>query len=856
MLLEESPRSEAEVCETWLRKLPPWKVHLTGVAQLSVHMPHAADRGVLYSTRAERMLFEAWWTTMLERAYLRRGRAALVEARERCTLYRSLMECGDSVRCFMPIGVAEDSSTGRDATLMSLQRFAEIRKTAALAGASLLGVYRKSARGMAVVGIVDLEDERLEQRACARACSATRDAAELLHSDLFRTPAQLFGSALAWLVDDASRDSEWRLDTARLMRRTRAQLSFSADLAWADYERSFPVYPLVGCAGWRAELDPATLRQLSDASCAEPAPSTWPLQFVRYMETLSEPAPGSTATDDLPEPLRPHAYELRRSDSYRSQCRQLLEAWQAKCGALELGLRGACARDRRLEKLCRAGMRRHLSRIFEELFPRQWHLEALLEFNQIRYGCVKFHRLLAEDRALVEHAQRRVPPDRERPDRFYVVRWESACELVGSASVPLIGGYAYLTYLDAERWMLSRFAAAVDVHRMLDAHLYSAFRAERWLLQRASLWDERPASKPRTRAEALCARGSKTSGNAALALRRSELAPALDAWKRRFWRGYPHAGGEGVAPLQGAILTMGPEHRACADNASLLESRLNRHLFGRLADYWTLKMGDSANARRSPEPGQHANERLGSVMQERARFASEHPEEASRDNALVRCGIDIRFARECWDLLPPCVRRVIGGCLQQRRHMRDRERMFVFQFLAHVGVPLQYAQELWYEMCKRSKEASYPGGIERDWVEFAHANNVHGQYPKNLYATRDKIAAARRSRGDAVGFLACSTVVSRNAGWCCGSDLAGSSSGGLDLERAQEACKVMHWKRARSYAARVQAARDPKRSHVTIEYDDGQAWPNRTYWSPASATNARLYYERRLFDGDDLSRFC
>jgi hypothetical protein len=528
-------------------------------------------------------------------------------------------------------------------------------------------------------------------------------------------------------------------------------------------------------------------------------------------------------------------------------------------------IQNMCARDLSLRTMCQKAIDEWYRFLFNYKICNQSHFELLLRFSSISYEVLRFvhidyphllsyARLMADEALRTRCSQTHHKVDQAAPpDRFYLVDWRSASKLVSNKSVYIHKGKAYITYIDAADWVSSRWKYAVQaqqarhVREVFPSHIQNFMESE----GKASVWKNRPLRvKFRDR---------------------DRYNTALQSWQSFYWRGSiispesPKARSAMYLPFfrQPKVESSSAAKRTLED-----AKKKQYYLFRGAVNHWQTSSDFGKGERGSwavfssslstDDNQRRKLQQLETVMQYRLKNIDLHC--FSEENYLHHLEFDIPFTNVLWQFLPPCIQVAVGTAIDAGRHLFDAERMFVFQFLAHVGVPLEHAEQLWYEICKRSKKLSYPIQ-QKEWRSFSKNNTSHGQYPRNLYATRAKID--RQKSSDTRGFQSCATVIKKNSSWC---PFAEEKNG--DIEQAVMLCSQTCWSQTKricnaiiSREQRLSASSSTpasssssssythnntkQRRHIQIKFDENiiETWPNTTYWSPAVSFHKKISQE-------------
>lgn len=371
-----------------------------------------------------------------------------------------------------------------------------------------------------------------------------------------------------------------------------------------------------------------------------------------------------------------------------------------------------CARDALLAAHISRGLYVWCVYCYQRKFPLEIDVRRMigLEEHNSSGECVAISSFDEETRQAINAAHLAHAPHLPLPKQVYSVPFHEVLGLVEERRVPLVRGRALITYTYVAVWAHQRWDSEVQrIQRHDAAHILTPLR-----LCHKQRRERQLGPLPTQR------RFESTVNY------KERLAPALlrlwgDFEERLQWVSFVRPG---ALPFKGRWHT---------------EMDMHRELFMPAIEWWrkrrrllTRRLGAITYAQESDRP-------LGTALR---RMRKQPSGDVLRDFGAV---------------FPPCVL----GLAESSVHLKDAQRVFLFRYLAHMGVPLVGAQQLWFDICGRDPGVSVR---QQSSEEFARFNTEYGQYPANLYATQQlKVEKSPTYRG---GFMSCKTVQADYAGCC------------------------------------------------------------------------------------------
>lgn len=418
-----------------------------------------------------------------------------------------------------------------------------------------------------------------------------------------------------------------------------------------------------------------------------------------------------------------------------------------------------CARDDLLAAHMSRGVRVWCAYCYQRKFPLEVDVGRAL---QLEGGAtVQFERIAVSELSDAEHAainamHRTLAADMPLPENVCAVPFEEVLGLVGARRVMLVRGRAYVSYVHMAEWAHQRWDAEVARIGAHDRRTILEPLRQRYKQRRALQVGALPEKSHFERSDDYTAR----------------LQPQL----QEFWGDFEERL-RWVSYVPAARLPNGGRWNSVM--------AMHREMFGATIAWWKSRRRQLVHRQRALTYATPSDRPLGKALARMHRQPS---------GDLVS---------DYGDILPPCVSRLVTS----DTHLRDSQRVFLFRYLAHMGLPLVGAQQMWFELCRRDSALRVS---QRSADEFARLNYEYGRYPEALYATQYKIERSPRYHG---GFMSCETV-QNNFTDCCpyvGGDIE-------DLGMRKFECGECMWDRQRD---------ERKRADICV-------WPAE-HWGPRVA---------------------
>jgi len=441
-----------------------------------------------------------------------------------------------------------------------------------------------------------------------------------------------------------------------------------------------------------------------------------------------------------------------------------------------------CARDGVLNSIVEKGLQIWYSYCFDYCFPLEIDFRRMLNrYDPKELSKVIKPILLKESsssglsKSEVEWIKNnfiKKHPKLPLPSRVYKVPWIHALSLVSKRSVILKAGQAYFTYADAVEWLMCRWENSVNKWKKWDLENIFQPLMNKFIKKRRGDWTR-----------------------VAKYLNKQEM----QIWRNSFWKDYrkPHLLAELFFNIDN--ISEKTDGRFEDSEDATLE------IFQTTVNNWWKRRKDI----------------VGNINQRR--FAIKSKSFVDIQHIVTK---KTRKFKEDWlPLLPPCISESIKKCFETKTHLIDKQRLFVFKFLCHKGVPLEDAEQMWFDMCRADPRTRC--GRFSTVQQFIDGSGDFGHYPKNHYKQQEKTQSSENYKG---GFMSCQSVKNYYPGNCSFTDIE-------DLGKRRNSCAQQCWKRINNQSN--------DSSSSTTRINRASPWKDDKFWSPATATKKIIYYSKR-----------
>jgi hypothetical protein len=432
-----------------------------------------------------------------------------------------------------------------------------------------------------------------------------------------------------------------------------------------------------------------------------------------------------------------------------------------------------CARDEILKSIVEKGLRIWYSYCFDYCFPLEVDFRRILnacnisELSKVLKSIPlkeSSECLSREEINWIQQQFSKKHPNLPLPSRVYVVPWLHALSLVSERSVIVKSGKVYFTYADTVEWLMGKWNNSVYEWQKWDQENIFQPLMKKYINKKSGDWSRSP----------------KQVWDKAI----------MKIWRDQFWKDFkkPH-------PL--AELFFNFDNMSEKSDGRFLDSEdATLELFQSTVNNWWLRRKDVVK---------NINQR---------RLVSRLKSSSDIQHIVIK---QSRTFQEDWlPLLPPCISNSIQNCFKNKTHLTDKQRLFVFKFLYHKGVPLEDAEQMWFDMCRADPKTRCARFTTVE--QFVQQSGEFGHYPRNHYQAQEKVQSSEAYKG---GFMSCESVKKYYPGNCPFTDIE-------DLGKRKNTCANVCWKRVNRGSSSSSSS-----SSTTSISNNNSPWKNYKFWSPS-----------------------